>query len=46
MFHEMRKPLILKLECDKGISENSKETLMVVDFNEFILKYKCNVGKM
>lgn len=42
----MRKPRILKLECDENISENSKETMMVVDFNEFILKYKCNVGKL
>lgn len=37
-------PSILKLK-DRSVHDNSKEIVKVVDFNEFVLRYVCNIGK-
>lgn len=42
--HSNIKPSILKLEYG-DMNENTKEILMAVDFNEFVLPYVCNTGK-
>lgn len=44
--HDKAIPSILHLEYEEGFIENSKEILMAVDYNEFILPYRCNVGKL
>ncbi|XP_026811622.1 uncharacterized protein LOC113552843 isoform X4 [Rhopalosiphum maidis] len=41
---KISKHLIIKLEYDDGACNYPKETLSVVDFKEFVLPYKCNVG--
>lgn len=38
------KHCIIKLEYDDGACKYPKEMLFVVDFKEFVLPYKCNVG--
>jgi len=39
------KNCIIKLEYDDDACKSPKEMLLVVDFKEFVLPYKCNVGK-
>ncbi|KAL4143321.1 hypothetical protein QTP88_005667 [Uroleucon formosanum] len=40
----INKHCIIKLEYDDGACKYPKEMLFVVDFKEFVLPYKCNVG--
>ncbi|VVC37520.1 Zinc finger C2H2-type [Cinara cedri] len=43
LIHTKNKPKIIQLEYDEGVNDRSTEVLMVVDYNDFIMPYKCNV---
>ncbi|XP_022160559.1 uncharacterized protein LOC111026733 [Myzus persicae] len=38
------KPCIIQLQNDDAAFEYPREQLLVVDFKEFVLPYKCNIG--
>ncbi|VVC35861.1 Zinc finger C2H2-type,Zinc finger, RING/FYVE/PHD-type [Cinara cedri] len=44
LMHTTNKLKIIQLEYDEIVNDNSKEILMAVDYNDFVLPYKCNVG--
>lgn len=45
IIHYQSNPSILHLDYEDPV-ENSKELQLVVDYNDFILPYRCDVGKL